>query len=126
MAVIADRKTVVIVEDDYLIAEYIRAVFEANGVDVLGMADNAADAERLVDEKQPEYIMMDVRLHGKEDGVDASLAIHAKFPDIKVVFVTGSNEPRTLDRIHLDAPYKILIKPVDIAELKDALDLGDS
>ena len=119
-----DRKTVVIVEDDYLIAEYIRAVCEAIGVDVIAMADNAADAEKRVDERQPEFIMMDVRLNGHRDGVDASIAIHSKFPDIKVIFVTGSDEPRTLERIRSDSPYRILIKPVEISDLRGALDMG--
>ena len=119
-----DRKTVVIVEDDYLIAEYIRAVCEVIGVDVIGMADNAADAEKRVDERQPEYVLMDVRLRGRQVGVDASLAIHEKFPEIKIIFVTGSDEPRTINRIHLDAPYKILIKPVEMADLQGALDVA--
>ena len=121
-----DRKTVMIVEDDYMIAEFIRAVCEFSGVDVVAMADNAADAERQANELRPEYIMMDVRLRGDDDGVDASIAIHEKFPETKIVYVTGSNEPETLERIHSDAPYKILIKPVAIADLQGAMDLPEA
>lgn len=64
---------------------------------------------------------MDVRLGGKRDGVDVAMAIHTINPDIKIVFVTGSSEPPTIDRINMDHPHRILIKPISPGDLADAL-----
>jgi DNA-binding NarL/FixJ family response regulator len=64
---------------------------------------------------------MDVRLQGLGDGVDAALAIHEHVGS-KVIFVTGSREPATLDRIGMDHPAGVLFKPVSDRQLRTAIE----
>jgi DNA-binding NarL/FixJ family response regulator len=59
---------------------------------------------------------MDMRLSGPKDGVDAALAIHDKVGS-KVIFITGSREPATIERIYRDHPFAVLFKPVSNREL---------
>jgi len=63
---------------------------------------------------------MDMRLRGERDGVDAALAIHERVGS-KLIFVTGSREPATLDRIGLDHPAAVLFKPVSDRQLRTAI-----
>ena len=116
------KKRVVIVEDDYLIADFLAQLCGDFGMEVVGKAFNAAEAMKVIEETTPDYILMDVRLQGKRDGVDIANAVHAKRPNVKIIFITGSNEPPTLDRIQEDDPYKILIKPIDPEELRAAFE----
>lgn len=111
----------VIVEDDGIMAEFLRIVCEEIGVDVAGVAHTAEDADRLIAEQDPSHVLMDVRLGGARDGVDIALDLHAVSPTTRVIFVTGSREPRTLARIEADHPWRVLIKPVMVAELREAL-----
>jgi DNA-binding NarL/FixJ family response regulator len=101
---------VLIVEDEFFIAESLRMHLEDMGVEVCGIAATADDAVMLAQEHRPRLILMDMRLRGDGDGVDAALAIHATVGS-QILFVTGSQEPRTVQRIQLDHPIGVLFKP---------------
>jgi two-component system, response regulator PdtaR len=71
-------------------------------------------------EHRPRVIIMDVRLRGEMDGVDAALAIHESL-DSRIIFVTGSREPETMARIRLDNPAAVLFKPVSNQQFQSAV-----
>lgn len=118
---ITTKKSVFIVDDDVLICEYLQDLCEFYGANVIGMAHSADEAEEMILELEPEYVLMDLRLGDKRDGVDVACAIHAKLPDVKFVYVTGSNEPKSMDRIKSDNPHHVLIKPIAPADMRKAL-----
>src|ERR1700740_908311 len=94
---------VLIVEDEFLIAQGISLQVEEMGLPVCATATTVEDAVAAAVAYRPMIVLMDVRLHGPGDGVDAALAIHEHVGS-KVIFVTGSREPATLDRIRPDHP----------------------
>jgi DNA-binding NarL/FixJ family response regulator len=108
---------VLIVEDEALIAMGLRHQVSQIGMKVCGVADTASAAIVLAQEHRPRIVLMDVRLRGAQDGVDAALAIHDSVGS-KVIFITGSQEPKTLARIHLDHPTAVLFKPMSERQLK--------
>ena len=119
--------SVVIVEDDFLTQMHFQDMAEEFGYEVCGATDNAEDAVELTRSSRPQAVLMDVRLRGEGDGVDAALRIHDAHPDLPVIFITASNEPETIERIRQDHPTALLIKPVSAERLKAALArvLGD-
>ena len=119
----SEKKTVAIVEDDFLIAEYLRMTCVELGAEVVGMASKPDEAIEMIERLTPAYVLMDVRLGGKRDGVDVAIKSHRSYPDMKIIFITGSNEPPTIDRINSDDPHEILIKPINQGDLAKALGL---
>ena len=115
-----EAKDVIIVEDEFLIMEYLSDLCDDMGVRVVGTAANAEDALSIIREKKPKYVLMDVRLGGRRDGVDVAMALYEEMPDTRVIFITGSNEPPTVKRIKSDHPYRILFKPFKREELEEA------
>ncbi|MEO3428804.1 response regulator [Pelagibius sp. CAU 1746] len=111
---------ILIVEDERMIAEYFKILVEAMGYGVCGIAKSADEAVRLAREEDPALIFMDVRLAGVRDGVDAANEIY-RHKAVPTVYVTGSNEQETIDRIKADHPSDILIKPVLAEQIEDAL-----
>jgi two-component system, response regulator PdtaR len=112
---------VAVVDDEFIIAEGLTLQLEDLGMTVCGTAATADDAIRLVQEKRPAIVLMDVRLDGEKDGVDAAIAIHETVGS-KVIFVTGSREPATMERIQLDHPAGVLFKPISDWQLRQAID----
>jgi CheY-like chemotaxis protein len=100
-----------VVDDQALIADLWCILLEDMGLQVCGVAPTAANAIALAQQHRPRVIIMDVRLRGEQDGVDAALAIHESLGS-KVIFITGSREPETMARIRLDTPAAVLFKPV--------------
>ncbi len=112
-----------IVEDDFLIAEDLRGMCEDFGAEVLSVRHRPEGTVEEILRLKPNFVLMDVRLGGKRDGVDLAQDIHDRADGIRLVFITGSNEPPTIERIKHDHPFRILIKPISPAQLREALQL---
>jgi two-component system, response regulator PdtaR len=93
----ATARQVLIVEDEFFVALDLETTLLAAGFEVVGVANNAADAVRLAEAHQPCLIVMDVRLAGERDGVDAAIEIFERF-GIRSVFASAHNDPGTRAR----------------------------
>jgi DNA-binding NarL/FixJ family response regulator len=109
-----------IVDDESLIALSLRHQITKIGIEVCGTAATATQAIALAQRHRPKIVLMDVRLRGAPDGVDAALAIHDSVGS-KVIFLTGSQEPTTLARIQEDHPTAVLFKPTSERQLRGAI-----
>jgi two-component system, response regulator PdtaR len=112
---------VLVVDDEHLIALSLRLTLEEMGIEVCGTAATAVKAVELAQRHKPGIILMDVRLRGEGDGVDAALEIYRTL-NAAVIFITGSREPETVARIHQDHPAAILFKPILPIHLREAIE----
>lgn len=115
------KDCVLVVEDEFLIAASLSMQVEDLGLAVCGTADTARGAIEMAMQHRPRVILMDMRLKGQEDGVDAALAIHQAVGS-KVIFITGSREPATMARIQEDHPAAVLFKPIYGRQLQTAIE----
>ncbi len=113
----AERPTAIIVEDDALARVHFEMYCEFAGLNVLGVTGDPDEAERLITNCRPDFVLMDVRLEADRDGVDLAILAHERSPESKVIFVTGSNEARTMERIYQDHPHDVLIKPIVLEDI---------
>ena len=88
---------ILLVEDDFLIAEQIRYALEDAGFEVVGPAESADQAMALLQGRWPEVAVLDIRIKGEADGVELAGRLKATAP-LGVVFLTGSGEPETRRR----------------------------
>ncbi len=114
------RRHVLVVDDEFLIVMGLTKQIEDMGLTVCGSASTADQAVELARLHRPMVVLMDMRLDGAKDGVDAALAINKEVGS-KVIFVTGSRDPSTVVRIHTDHPHAILFKPVSNQQLCDTI-----
>lgn len=114
------KAAVLVVDDELIIARYYADLLELMGYEVCGIAATAEEAIALALRHRPHAILMDVRLAGDRDGVDAANAIHAEH-QARIVFITGSAERATQERIQSDHPSAVLIKPVLAEQLRETL-----
>jgi two-component system, response regulator PdtaR len=112
---------ILVVDDEFLIVEGLCAQIEDCGWKVCGTASTADTAVALAQEHRPIIVLMDMRLRGQGDGVDAALAIHDTVGS-KVIFITGSREPETMKRIQLDHPSAVLFKPITFRQLQATIE----
>lgn len=110
------RDRVLIVDDEFIITETLRVYVEDLGLEVCGAAATAEAAVELARRHRPYLVLMDMRLQGERDGVDAAREIHAEL-GAKIIFITGSREPATLTRIENGHPAGVLFKPISEGQL---------
>jgi DNA-binding NarL/FixJ family response regulator len=112
---------VLIVDDEFLIVIGLSMLVEEMGMVFCATAATVDEAVALAQKHRPSIVLMDMRLQGVKDGVDAALAIHETVGS-KVIFITGSKEPATTARILLDHPLGVLFKPVSDRQLRGAIE----
>ncbi len=100
---------VLIIEDDWLIADHIAQLIEAAGASSVDMADTEDDAVAQALSHPPEVIISDVNLKAGGNGPDAVKRIVAALGERPVLFVTG--EPRAFQP--QSPAMRVLHKPVD-------------
>jgi DNA-binding NarL/FixJ family response regulator len=114
-------RRILIVEDDYLVAlQFENALTEA-GYDVVDIASTAAEAVQMVPDHQPELVLMDIRLAGPRDGIDAAAEIFDRF-GVRSIFVSAFTDPATQTRAQPARPLAWLSKPVSDHKLVAAVD----
>lgn len=111
------NKKVLIVEDDHLIG-YIMAryITESTDYEVLGPLDNSDEALQVALKELPVCVLMDIRIEGSMDGVEAAIAINKVHP-IPIIYTSGNSDVKTMNRANQTNILGFLSKPVVRDEL---------
>lgn len=120
---IVPGRRVLIVEDEMFVAMDIEAAVLRAGHKVVGFAGTAERAVELADEMRPDLVLMDIRLLGDRDGVDAAIEIRERF-DIPSLIVSAYSDAETRARAAPARPLGFIPKPFDYALLALALNGG--
>jgi signal transduction histidine kinase len=113
---------ILIVEDEHLVALDIQQHVARLG-HVAEIVYSGEDAVARVAASQFDLILMDVRLNGPIDGIQAANEIRREI-DVPVIYLTAYADNDTLDRARLTEPYGYLLKPFQERELKAAIDMA--
>jgi CheY-like chemotaxis protein len=90
------------------------------GLHIVGVATTADEAVHLAATKQPDLVMMDIRLGQSSDGIAAAARIKAEHA-VPIIFVTGAADAVTHARASEVNPVAVLVKPVSNEQLRIAL-----
>lgn len=114
---------VLIVEDEWFVATEIETTLRSAGYAVTGIAISAREAIQMAEIHQPEIILMDIRLKGARDGVDAALEIFRRL-GLRCLFVSAYVDAETKKRAKPAKPYGWLSKPFSDRQLANALEVA--
>lgn len=115
--------SILIVEDEAIVALDLRMQLEDLGYEVIGIADQSEDALKIAAAQRPDLVLMDVRLKGPVDGVQTAAAL-VRLYRVPVVYLTAHSDDDTVQRAAGTAPYGYLTKPFQIRELRAAIEIG--
>ena len=118
-----DKKKVLIVEDDIIIQKLIQLRLIHLGYDVCGMAETSPDAISIAHNTNPDFILMDINLDGKIDGVETARLIKA-YLNSRIIFLTGLTDDGVIDRVKDIHPDGYILKPFSDNDLRIALELA--
>ncbi len=110
------KERILVVEDEPIVGEEIREDLESLGYVVPLVLSSSEGIVEAVNECKPDVVIMDIRLEGSSDGIDAAYRIKADF-DIPVIYLTAYSDPETLARAARTSPAAYLIKPFNDREL---------
>ena len=108
---------VLIVEDEFFISLDIKELVQMLGHVVVAIAVSADEAVNIAEIEHPDVVLMDIRLIGSRDGVDAAEEIRRRF-GIGSIFVTANTDPQTRQRAQTVQPLGFLEKPLTEQRLR--------
>jgi two-component system, response regulator PdtaR len=111
---------VLIVEDEFFISLDMQNMLQALGHVVVGTAVSADEALRVAQRERPDIALVDIRLVGSRDGIEAAEEILRSF-GVRSLFVTANADPDTRARAQAVQPLGFLEKPVTVERLKGGL-----
>ena len=115
------KNRIMIVEDEALGALGLIDMIEMWGYESCGSAYSGESALRLEEESGPDLIIMDVRIKGSMNGLEAARRIRAK-RFVPIIFLSGYLREGVREELGLSDAIEFLNKPVDHNVLRDAIE----
>jgi CheY-like chemotaxis protein len=114
-------RRILIVEDESLIALDLQRRLTRLGYVVVGLVTSGPQAIRAAYQLQPDLVLMDIRLKGEMDGIEAAQQIQANRP-IPIIYLTAYVDEATMQRAQATSSWGFLRKPFHVRELQAILD----
>ena len=112
-----------IVEDERIVAKDIEYSLKTLGYKVTGIASTGENALQKAKENRPDLVLMDIRLKGGMDGIEAAEKLREDF-SIPVVYLTAYADEGTLERAKVTGPFGYILKPFNEKELCSTIEMA--
>jgi len=117
------KAKILVVEDERVVALSIQNRLESLGYIVTANVTSAEAAIAGISQNPPDLVLMDIRLKGKIDGIEAAAQMRQQF-QLPVVYLTAYNDEETLERAKLTEPYGYLLKPFESKDLATTIEVA--
>ncbi|HSH03450.1 MAG TPA: PAS domain S-box protein [Anaerolineae bacterium] len=116
-------KSILVVEDDPIVAEQLEEWLDALGYKVVAVVDNGQKALTAIQKQQPNLIMMDIKIRGALDGINTAKKVRENW-FIPVIYLTGYTDEQTLQRAKETNPAAYLVKPFSLRILQSTIEIA--
>src|SRR5690242_3574878 len=112
-----------IIEDETLIAEELKERLSLLGFSIIAAVDTAAEGIEIATRQNPDLVLMDIRLKGKKDGIQAAAEIRRQV-DVPIVYLTAYSDQITVERAKSTEHDGFILKPFYRGELQSTIDVA--
>jgi len=116
------KENILIVEDEFIVANDLRLMLTKNGYDVCGIAASVQEARRLVEKQKPTWVLLDIFLQEGSMGIDLAGFLTEK--NIGFIYISANTNQSVLEAAKATQPYGFLVKPFREKELLIMLDIA--
>jgi DNA-binding NtrC family response regulator len=116
------KETILIVEDQFIEADYLRLMLTKAGYVVIGIARSVSQAEEMIQKEIPGFILLDIFLKGKETGIDLATKLAER--NIPFVYLSANSHEDVLNAAKATQPYGFIVKPFREKDLLVTLEIA--
>src|SRR6266567_113088 len=120
---ISSEPRALIVEDEILIAEELRERLSRLGFSVIAAVDSGEEGVAIATRERPDLVLMDIRLKGEKDGLQAAKEIREQI-DVPIVYLTAHSDRLTVDRAKQTEHDGFILKPFQKLELQSTIEVA--
>jgi DNA-binding NtrC family response regulator len=115
-------KKILIVEDEFIVANDLQLILEDAGYAISGIAASFREAEDCIQQTKPDLVLLDIRLKGKSSGIDIARKLRADH--IPFIYLSANTNQTLLEEAKKTEPYGFLVKPFRKKDLLVALEIA--
>jgi len=115
-------KKVLIVEDEYVVANNLRLILAKAGYSIIGIAISVEEALDQLQKQKPDIVLLDIMLDGERSGIDLAKILNAQH--IAFVYLSANSNQAILEEAKKTDPYGFLVKPFREKDLIVTLDIA--
>jgi len=116
------KEKILIVEDEYIVANDLRIILTKTGYEVCGIASSVVQARKVLESKRPDYVLLDIFLKGDLTGID--LAWELREMQIPFLYISANTNQTTMELVKATQPYGFMVKPFRERDLLVMLDIA--
>ncbi|MCG9911448.1 MAG: response regulator transcription factor [Flavobacteriales bacterium] len=113
---------ILIVEDDFLIAEHLKSILEKEGFLHISARHNYAEALEFCQKERPDLALLDINLEEEKTGTD--LAQKLSLLEIPYIYITAQSDQNTVSQIMETRPVAYILKPFRVPEVTTMVKLA--
>jgi YesN/AraC family two-component response regulator len=117
-----NNPTILIVEDEYLIARDIRNILLEEEYNVISEIDSVEIAIENIKRIKPDLVLIDINLKKNKDGIDLGMFLLSN-DSIPYIYITSNSDKLTVNRASDSRPHGYIIKPFRTIDLKTTVAL---
>lgn len=114
--------SVLIVEDDLIIASHISSVIEEAGYQVLEVLTKGESVDGFLENQKVDVVLMDINLAGQQDGIETAKILNQS-KSVPIIFLTANVDKATFEKSKEAFPHAFLAKPFKSEDLIRTLEL---
>ncbi len=117
------QQSILVVEDEPIIADDIATSLEAFGYRVHDVVGNVAAALDSIAQKLPDLALVDINLEGEKSGIELGQQFHSHYK-LPFMYITSYFDEETINSVKKTHPLAYIIKPFDDRDLRVNLELA--
>ena len=114
---------VLIVEDEVLVAEHLKADLEDMGFEVTALCISSEECFAAVQQSPPDVILMDIHIKGELNGIEVTARLNQQTA-IPIIYLTSNTDAFTMHKALETRPQSFLSKPYNVKDLKAAIEIA--
>jgi two-component system, response regulator PdtaR len=114
---------ILLVEDEFILAEDLSSTLETEGYEVAFIADNGKDALRFYTENDIDLVLCDINIKGDWDGIETVEQL-IKVKACPIIYLTALTDVETIERAKQTFPAAYIPKPYHITNLRMAIEMA--
>lgn len=116
------KEKILIVEDEFIVANDLKIMLIKAGYQIVGIASSVVQARKLIEDKKPEWILLDIMLKGTLTGIDLAWELRAM--QLPFLYISANTNQSTLEAVKATHPYGFMVKPFREKDLIVMLDIA--
>lgn len=115
--------SILILEDDPLIAEDIQSYLKSHGFNQLQVCYNPTQAFLTLEENNTDLVLLDINLESDISGIEVAQRINKEF-HIPFIYITSYADSKTIQEVKATYPVGYILKPFNEKEIPAIIEIG--